>query len=276
MISFKKSELMVEEIEVYFITSTSDVNTASYRMWIKDLAQYFKELKIKAYINKLPNDLKNNGVIILGKSDVKKCKDYKKKFPNNLIGLINPEGGILYNADFIIVGSIEEKDSLAMNKNVFIFPLIENKYRKINQKIHNDKDEIVVGIHGSYTHLYKIDSHLKKALEEFSKKMKLKLKIISNPLAKRWRIGKPKIKDIIISDYDFTTFSDEVLKCDIGLVPNITDNSPLFKRTSKTKGLYRTDYFLRMKNKSNAGRMFAFIQHGIPVVADFTLVICIF
>ena len=157
-----------------------------------------------------------------------------------------------------------------MNKNVFIFPLIENKYRKINQKIHNDKDEIVVGIYGSYTHLYKIDSHLKKALEEFSKKMKLKLKIISNPLAKRWRIGKPKIKDIIISDYDFTTFSDEVLKCDIGLVPNITDNSPLFKRTSKTKGLYRTDYFLRMKNKSNAGRMFAFIQHGIPVVADFT------
>ena len=82
---------MVEEIEVYFITSTSDVNTASYRMWIKDLAQYFKELKIKAYINKLPNDLKNNGVIILGKSDVKKCKDYKKKFPNNLIGIINPE-----------------------------------------------------------------------------------------------------------------------------------------------------------------------------------------
>ena len=46
-------------------------------MWIKDLTQYLKN-KIKAYINKLPNDLKNNGVIILGKSDVKKCKIIKK------------------------------------------------------------------------------------------------------------------------------------------------------------------------------------------------------
>ena len=53
------------------------------------------------------------------------------------------------------------------------------------------------------------------------------------------------------------------------LVPNITDNSPLFKRTSKTKGLY-VQIIFRMKNKSNASRMFAFIQHGIPVVADFT------
>lgn len=261
---------MIKEIEVYFITSTLDVNTASYRMWIKDLAQYFNELEIKVYINKLPRNVKNNGVIILGKSDINKCDDYKKKFPNNLIGIINPEGGILYNADFIIAGSIEEKDSLAMNKNVFIFPLIENKYRKINQKIHNDKDEIVVGIHGSYTHLYKVDPHLKKALEEFSKNKKIKLNIISNPMPKKWRNGKPKIKDVIVLDYNFTTFSNDILKCDIGLVPNISDNSPLFKKTSKTKGLYDTDYFFRMKNKSNAGRMFTFIQHGIPVIADLT------
>ena len=226
---------MSEEIEVCFITSTSNINTASYRIWVKDLAVYLNEIGTKAYVNKLPNNIKPNIVIILGKSDIDKCNNYKKKYPNNLIGIINPPGGILYKADFIITGSIEEKDSLAMNKNIFIFPLIENQYRKINQKIHNDKSEIIVGIHGSYTHLSKIDPHLKRALEEFSQSIKISLKIISNPMPKKWIYGKPKIKNLIVSDYNFKTFSDDILKCDIGLVPNITDNSPLFKKQVRQK-----------------------------------------
>ena len=83
-------------------------------------------------------------------------------------------------------------------------------------------------------------------------------------------LWKTKIKNLIVSDYNFKTFSDDILKCDIGLVPNITDNSPLFKKTSETKGLYNNDYFFRLKNKSNSGRVFTFIQHGIPVIADLT------
>ena len=261
---------MSKNIEICFITSVIDDNAGSYRIWVKDLAEYFNELGIKAYINKLPNNIKSNVAIIISKSDVNKCGDYKKNYPNNLVGIINPEGGILYNADFIIVGSIEEKDSLAMNKNVFIFPLIENKYRNITQKIHTDKDKIVIGIQGSYTHLPKVDPHLKIALEEFSKNVKIILKIISNPMPKKWLNGRPKIHNIEILDYNFKTFSNDLLNCDIGLVPNITDSAPLFKKTSKSRGLYNSDYFFRMKNKSNSGRMFVFIQHGIPVIADFT------
>jgi len=259
-----------KKIEVCFVASKVDDNVASYRIWVKDLAAYFNKLGTKAYINKLSDNIESHVVIILAKSDISKFEDYKKNYPDNLIGLINPESGILYSADFIIVGSIEEKDSLAMNKNVFIFPLIENKYRKITQKIHIDKDEIVICIHGSYTHLSKVDPHLRKALEEFSKNVKVRLKIISNPMPKKWLNGRPKIKNIVVSNYNFTTFSNNLLNCDIGLVPNISDNTPLFKRTSKRKGLYNTDYFFRMKNKSNSGRMFAFIQHGIPVIADLT------
>ncbi len=261
---------MNKKIEICFVSSVMDNNVASYRIWVKDLAKYFNEIGIKSCVNEIPDNIKNNVIIILGKSDVHKCEDYKKKYPNNLIGIINPESGILYSADFIIVGSLEEKDSLAINKNVFVFPLIENQYRKITQKTHNDKDEIVIGIHGSYTHLSKVDPHLKKALEEFSKNVRIVLKIVSNPLPKKWLNGRPKIKNIVFSNYNFSTFSNELLNCDIGLIPNISDNTPLFKKTSVTKGLYRTDYFLRMKNKSNSGRMFAFIQHGIPVIADLT------
>ncbi len=168
------------------------------------------------------------------------------------------------------MGSIEEKDLLAINKNVFIFPLIENKYRNIIPKIHTDKDKIVIGVHGSYTHLSKFAPHLNKALEEFSKNVNIILKIISDTMPKKWLNGRPKINNIETSDYNFKTFSSDILNCDIGLVPNVTDNTPFFKRTSKKKGIYNTDYFFRMKNKSNSGRMFVFIQHGIPVVADLT------
>lgn len=260
---------MSKKLEVCFVSNVADDNVASYRIWVRDLAKYFNELGIITYVNKIPDNIGTNVVIILGKSDVYKCKDFKNKYPNNLIGIINPEGRILYNADFIIVGSIEEKDSLAINKNVFIFPLIENQYRNINQKKHVDKDKIIIGVHGSYTHLSKFSPHLKKALEEFSKKKNITLKINSN-LTKKWLNGKPDINNIEISDYNFKSFSRDISNCDIGLVPNVTDNTPFFKKTSKIKGLYNTDYFFRMKNKSNSGRMFVFIQHGIPVIADFT------
>jgi len=60
------------------------------------------------------------------------------------------------------------------------------------------------------------------------------------------------------------------LGCDIGIVPNITTYSSKDQESNPELGLYDTDYILRLKNKSNAGRAFVFHQLGIPVVADFT------
>ena len=48
-------------------------------------------------------------------------------------------------------------------------------------------------------------------------------------------LWKTKNKKSIVSDYNFKTFSDDILKCDIGLVPNIIDNSPLFKKQVRQK-----------------------------------------
>ena len=45
---------------------------------VKDLAVYLNEIGTKAYVNKLPNNIKPNIVIILGKSDIDKCNNYKK------------------------------------------------------------------------------------------------------------------------------------------------------------------------------------------------------
>jgi hypothetical protein len=257
-------------MNIYFLSSNVDMNIGSYRVWINDLSEYFKDIGINTSINQLPDNLKRNEVIILGKSDIEKCTFYKKKYPNNLVGIINPEGNVLYDADFIIVGSIEEKDSLSKNQNVFIFPLIENKYRKIKQKIHSDNDEMVIGVHGSYTHLSKFSRNLKEALEQFSQERNIVLKVITNSDAPKWRFGKPNIPNIEIINWELSTFSNEILSCDIGIVPNISDIEPAFKEISNDRGLYRNDYFFRLKNKSNSGRVFVFIQHGIPVIADLT------
>ena len=63
-----------------------------------------------------------------------------------------------------------------------------------------------------------------------------------------------------------------VQSCDVGIVPNVSDIrlfvKDIEKLTSVDYGLYDSDYFLRMKNKTNAGRAYVFYQLGIPVIHD--------
>ena len=69
---------------------------------------------------------------------------------------------------------------------------------------------------------------------------------------------------------------DELLDCDIGIVPNASSISEIHRKyilnyldTKNVHG-YNSDYILRFKNKSNFGRALVFMQLGIPVIADFT------
>lgn len=261
---------MPKKLEICFISSITDLNVGSFRIWINDLSQYLHAEGIKVQVNQLEDVVGTNLVIILGKSDVDQLYFYKNKYPKNVIGIINPEGNLKYDADFIIVGSVEEKDSLSKNKYVFIFPLIEKKYSAVSKKVHSHKEKLVIGMHGSHTHLAKLRPHLKIAIEELNKVTNVHLKVITNPKAPKWKYGRPKIQNLELIEWNYETFSDEIFACDIGIVPNITDIKPIFQNTSTKLGLYNTDYFFRLKNKSNAGRIFVFIQHGIPVVADFT------
>jgi len=262
---------MESDFQILFLSSINDLGIGSYRIWVNDLSKYFNEIGIKSRICNEIKTLNHKDVIIIAKSDIKKLSFYRKKYPNNLIGIINPAGGLKYNADFVIVGSIEEKDSLSKNENVFLFPLIEDKYRKITTKEHSkNSNKIVLGVHGSYTHLSKFNPNLKRAINEFSRDYEVTLKVITNAGAPKWRIGRPNISNIEIIPWSLETISDELYSCDIGIVPNLTMNKPFIIRTSNKRGLYDTDYFIRFKNKSNSGRAFVFIQHGIPVITDLT------
>ena len=77
---------------------------------------------------------------------------------------------------------------------------------------------------------------------------------------------------VFFHNYKKIDFTKTVLDFDIGLVPNVTDIENISKEvcdfTSEDFGLYNTDFNIRFKNKTNAGRAYVFYQHGIPVIHD--------
>ena len=257
---------------VCFITNSRDLSVGSYRIWVNDLNNWLCKLNIESKIYSPGDDISNSDIIICAKNNVNVALEVKNRFPTKKVGVINLTANQKnLPIDFVIVGSLEEKDSLAHYKNVFLFPLIENLFQGSGVKQHQQKNRLVVGYHGSHTHLAKFEPGLKWAVEQLDREVDLQLRIITSDENFKWKVGYPNISDVKIKKWNINTIKEDLLMLDVGVVPNTTDLSvSAEKNTSRDLGLYDTDYILRYKNKSNAGRSFVFHQLGIPVVADFT------
>jgi glycosyltransferase involved in cell wall biosynthesis len=254
-----------DKISIGFAISSKDMNLGSYRIYVNDLNSYFKELNKKSKIGDM-----NASVIIHPKNGSFEF-DSKK-----LTGVINPNSddvAKLKQADFAIVGSIEERESIiSHNKNVFIFPQIEKMYLNQELKQHKESDELVIGYHGNPNHLNHFNIGLKNALERFSQVRNIKLHIIKSQLSsiEDWIVGIPDIS-ITYTDWNLKTISNNIGKFDIGIVPNISQyKNGTFKDETSELGIYNTDIQIRFKHKSNIGRSLVLIQHGIPVITDLT------
>lgn len=261
-------------MKVSFLTFSANEKSGSYRIWVKDLSKTLNELSYESKIFTDTVDLfkeQNTDVVILCKSAYTIAPEVKKNCPGVTIGAINIPSNYRSDAiDFVIVGSPEEYTSMSLYENVFIYPLIERKFENIKIKKHLEKETLDFCFHGHHPHLFKFEPFLKYALEEFNKLKKVNLKVITGNKNFKWEKGKPDI-NVEIFDYD-ENFIEIMQSCDIGLVPNVTDvrlfSKDIQKITSVDFGLYDTDYFLRMKNKTNAGRAYVFYQLGIPVIHD--------
>ena len=164
-----------------------------------------------------------------------------------------PLGLIDFPLDFVIVGSPEEKISLLEKyENVFIVNLYERMYEKSIGKEHQQKDAINIGYHGSYIHLSKLAQGFVQAFKKLSQDFDLHF-------TKGW---------------DFESVVEDIKEFDIGIVPNIIDQTLISPEIRKqnfiNNGINTTDFVYRFKNKSNPGRPFVFYQLGIPVIADLT------
>ena len=263
-------------MKILFVSGNHDISVGSYRIWINDLNKYFRDCGYRSDVATGAENIasiSNYNVIICGKNDVATAVKIKNKFPNRKVGVINLAANIRdLPIDFVIVGSVEEMDNLSHYENVFLFPLIENMYQGDDYKIHSKKSKLRIGFHGHYPHLSKFEPNLKRALEEVSRACDMELLIMTSNVPFKWKVGKPKIENILFKHWDTNTIKEDILSCDIGIVPNIT-NMPMNVQkygVSSDHGLYDTDIIIRMKNKSNAGRAYVFHQLGIPVIADLT------
>ena len=266
-------------MKINFLAYNPSDNRASYRIWVRDLSKTLKDMSIdasiKTSVDKIDNDV---DVIILCKSCYKECSRVKHLFPGKTIGAINIDKDY-HNDDieFVIVGSYEEYISMSYYDKVFMYPLIERIFENQEIKLHKESDILSLCFHGNYPHLFKFEPFLREAIEKFNNEVKkIKLNIITNPdwlktSKDRWIHGKPNV-EIVFHEYNLDTMSDIIKSCDIGLVPNVSDIRLFVKDiqniVSPEYGLYNTDFFLRMKNKTNNGRAYVFYQHGIPVIHD--------
>ena len=253
-------------MSICFICASADNKIGSHRIWVNDLCHYFKEMGIKCKIN-IPNP-QDYDIHIYSKNTFGKLK-----YPDKINGCINPPADKkheLRKYDFIIVGSIEEKDSMMKSvSNVFIYPLIEKMYMDVTPKVHTPKEQIVIGYHGNPNHLNHFHLGLKQALEKLKTKFNILLRFTCAN-KHEWLLGKPDIPMEFVK-WNLKEITKTIQSFDIGVVTNISEfeqNKGLV--TQLEKGLYNTDYIIRFKNKSNNGRILVLAQCGIPIVADIT------
>ena len=250
-------------MKVCFIDKKTNLSLGSYRIWIHDLNFYLNEIGIYSTIN--PKNVCEYDIVIYSKYS-NPCFHHNKK-----IGAINPSRDnykLLKKVDFIIVGSVEEKQSMIKyNRNCFIFPLIENMYLNKIPKNHLNKREIVIGYHGNQCHLNHMSLGLKNALERLSQEIKIKF-LFTASSNKEWVQGRPNIPTEF-RKWNINTIHDTLEEFDIGIVPNISNIEGKLNNNIKL-GLYSSDIQIRFKNKSNIGRALVLFQLGIPVVADIT------
>tara|TARA_R110002110_G_scaffold119529_20_gene294153 strand:- start:2413 stop:3417 length:1005 start_codon:yes stop_codon:yes gene_type:complete len=264
-------------MKIDFIASNQGLSLGSYRIWVRDLSNTLTELGHDSLIHPDISHAREDSVIILAKSDYQRV-DYKA-LQGRIVGAINisrDHGD--FPLDFVIVGSPEEKISLLEKyENVFIVNLYERMYEKSIGKEHQQKDAINIGYHGSYIHLSKLAQGFVQAFKKLSQDFDLHFTTITN---------NSKISDEMLSllglaqdsftskGWDFESVVEDIKEFDIGIVPNIIDQTLISPEIRKqnfiNNGINTTDFVYRFKNKSNPGRPFVFYQLGIPVIADLT------
>lgn len=262
---------------------TGTPSTGSSRIWTHHLAKLMGNEGVRVFINDRES-LEHAHVVLLGKStglDI--FDDTIQREAKPVIGVINPSDytperkTAALRADFLLVGSQEERDYyLQYNRNVFIFPLIEDIATQPKQ--HVQTSEVTLGYHGNLHHLNQFFPHITRAIEAVAREIPLKMIALYNIGQEGlWKKGRPSIpiQDV---QWDLGSFPAALMASDIGIVPGLAPCEGLRGRLAKwitgarrewKYGAFRTDYIIRFKNNSNAGRAFVFHQLGIPVISDF-------
>jgi hypothetical protein len=269
-------------MRIVFNDNRGDENLGSTRIFVHNLHYWLSQLGYDVHLNDWTH-YTDYDVAIFGKNvEAAQIQEARARNPKLVCGCIHPNDvtsqkkAIMKQSDFFIAGCHEERDYyLRYNKNVFILLDLERMFTRV--KKHEDHEPIVLGYHGNLDHLAQFQPYLKPALETLAREIPIKLLVVFNKKQLGpWRVGRPAI-EIEEVQWDIETIEEQLLRCDIGLVPGLTPISPAEKRAifgllkclQRRITSYKHDYLLRFKNTSNSGRAYVFHQLGIPVISDF-------
>ena len=188
-------------------------------------------------------------------------------------------------ADFLMVSSIEQRDVFyRLNRNIlvfYMFPLMPPV-----EKVHKDKEPIVIGYHGNRVNLECMFGGVQLALNELSRRRSIEFWAVYNVAELgQARFGIPDSNLVRTRHIQWspemppgstvsTSLYEELARADIGIVPSaipIRDRLRMLEEVAHPQPEFRYepfDYLLRFKASSNPGRIYPFAQLGIPVVAD--------
>jgi len=273
-----------EKLRIGYLAMSKRIESGSYRIWVHDYNQYFKDIGVDSEIILISEDnavekIGNRDIIIIGKClhhNLSSIVGYIKSVNSSIvIGTINPPRNASPDGiDFAMVGSMEEFDSLSFYKNVILIPLIESIYHYSEIKKHKKEDILKICYHGWTPHLFSFVCGLKEALERFSKERKIELHIISeksqNEFNWRHENGLPEGISVLFKKWNINTVKENLQSCDIGICPGVYDMTDVELTVNNKVGKFSTDYVMRYKNKTNNGRALVFMSLGVPVVSDFS------
>lgn len=195
------------------------------------------------------------------------------------VGVIDPRPGTLeraFGADFIVVNGIEMREWCA-DHFINIYTYYISSALDLAPRVHTQRTPLVVGYHGNKVHLHTMFPQLTTALEVLAEEVEVEIRAIFDVrnLGKcelnSTGLCRVKIEEIQWSEQ---ALREHLPQIDIGIVPNLI---PIADSTGVKKGLrgfpsifgeHASDFLIRFKATSNAGRIFAFAQCGIPVVVD--------
>lgn len=218
-------------------------------------------------------------------SQVREAKQKNKKM---LCGIFDPkpvydwQRAEVRAADFLIVSSIEQRDFfLRYNKNVFIYYMFPDVPEIPKQ--HDKKEKIIIGYHGNKQHLDGMPM-VSRALDVLAQKYPIELWAIYNVGELGvWSRNRPKKCPVRHIQWSPDVYATELTHCDIGIMPSTVPVHQFWARPLRSlirflnyEGYNRNDYIQRYKMSNNPGRLYPFVQLGIPVVTDFTPSSCQF
>lgn len=222
------------------------------------------------------NDYQNYDVVLMMGYDFD-VELVKKINPNALIGVIDPRSSFKkqpVGVDFILANGFEMEDYYYSYTNniykYYIYPLL-----RLEKKFHEKIEKVVIAYHGNKVHIEEANPRIIDAIELLGREFDVELMVIYNikNLGKlSWEPVNFKINYVQWTDDVYET---HLKRADIGIVSNFIPIKNELKAKKKISSFFKkyneheTDYLLRFKVTSNPGRIFPFMQYGIPVVADF-------